>query len=248
MKCEQVGNGPVVVLIPGLGCDGRLWSPVTSTLRDRFTVVTPEVWRSGSLAEAAARVVSILDELGVDRVGVAGLSMGGYITFELLRRWPQKIRAAAVLDSTPFPDAPERAEKRRQTLRLLHDGGFEPVLAAFAESVLAPQNAGSGSAKDLLLTMARGVGADAYARCLNAILERGSYEEVLRLLRVPILFIVGEQDSLTPPEVARSAAAHVPGAKVAIIPDSGHMTPLEAPAAVAELLGGFFDRHLPASP
>jgi pimeloyl-ACP methyl ester carboxylesterase len=246
MKFQRTGDGPAVVLIPGLACDSRLWAAVASRLEDRFALIVPETWHCSSLSEAADGVAGVVTETGTAPAGVAGLSMGGYITFELLRRWPQKIRAAVLLDSTPYPDPPDRAEKRQQVLRLIGEGGFEPVIASFAKSVLSPLNADRSPARSLLLTMAREMGTEVYAQCVRAILERGSYEDVLRTVRVPLLFLAGEYDALTPPDVARVAAAQVPGARMEVVPGAGHMTPLEAPEVVAQLLGDFFGRLLPA--
>lgn len=242
MHFERIGHGPALILLPGLACDARLWAPLAEKLADRFTLVIPETWSCTTLSDAAQGVSDIMSELGSAPAGVAGLSMGGYVTFELLRRWPQKIRAAAILDSTPYADSPDRVDARQQVLRLIEDGRFEQVLSAFTASVLAPQNRAGGPKCDLLLAMARDLGAQGYARSVRAILERDSYEDVLRSVRVPLLFVAGEYDSLSPPDLAREVASQVPGAHVEVIPQAGHMTPLEAPDRVAELLGAFFGK------
>lgn len=244
MKFERTGNGPPLVLIPGLACDRGLWSFVEERLARGFTLIFPHTWGQESLNDTAHEVSGILSDLGDTPVGVAGLSMGGYIVFELLRHWPQGVRAAAILDSTAFPDAPERVEKRQQMLRLLAEHRFEDVLTGLASSVLAPQHGQDGPARDLLLTMGRALGAEGFERDVEAILYRGSFEDVLRSVRVPLLFVVGEHDSLTPPDLARRMAAQVPGSRVEVIADAGHMTPLENPSRVAEVLETFFRRAL----
>jgi pimeloyl-ACP methyl ester carboxylesterase len=95
--------------------------------------------------------------------------------------------------------------------------------------------------------MGEALGPEVFASDVSAILQRSPYEDVLRMIRVPVLFLVGEEDSLTPPEVARKMASQVPGSSVEVIPGAGHMTPLEAPERVAEILGDFFGKALAAT-
>jgi len=239
MDFQREGQGPAVVLLPGLGCDERLWQPVGERLRSRFTVIHPRTWGGTSLPEAAAELAALLDQAAGGRAAVAGLSMGGYLAFELLRQTPEKIWAAALVDTTAFPDDEARAAKRRQVLRLIRDGRFPEVLRAFAESVLADGRSAGSATFDLVLAMGQAVGAEAFAAGVGAILRRGEYADVLRLLRVPTLFLCGEADALTPPEAARRMAAEVPGARVRIVPGAGHLTPLEKPEETAKILESF---------
>ncbi len=240
MHYDAEGAGPTLVLLPGLGCDGRVWQPVGTRLARRFRVVRPHLWGLGSLERAARGVVDILDRLGEGGVGVAGLSMGGYVAFHLLRHWPERVRAAALVDTTAFPDTADRAAKRQQVLRLIGEGQFPAVLDAFATSVLAPATPPDGALRDLVLAMGQTVGAEAFAADARAIAERGSFEDVLALVRVPCAFVFGELDQLTPPELGWHMAREVPGARVEVIPGAGHLSPLEAPGPVASALEGFF--------
>ena len=244
MEFAREGSGPVVVLIPGLGCDHRLWQPVGRRLADRYTVVYPRTWGTGSIRAAARSVVSSLDALGEREAAVAGLSMGGYVAFELLREHGERFWAAALVDTTPFGDTPDRRAKRDQVLRLIQQGEFDAVLGAYAESVLAPHHA-RGPLRDLLVDMGRSVGPEAFARDVAAIRDRGHYEDVLPAIRVPTLFVSGELDGLTPPELARRAADRVPGARVAVVPGAGHMPPIEAPEPLARILSEFLEQSAP---
>ena len=240
MKFDQRGSGPTVVLVSGLGCDGRMWDPIASRLEERFTVILPETWGCGSLHAAAQAIKTILEDRGVFSACVAGLSMGGYITFELLRHWPQRVKSAAFLSTTAFPDTPEREEQRCQVLRLIREGKYSEVLDAFVPSTLSPSRALEGPARETMFAMGQALGAEVFASDTEAILRRGSYEDVLPLLRVPVLFVAGEHDTMTSVAVARAMAADVPSARVETVPDAGHMTPLENPDRVADLLVDFF--------
>ncbi len=238
------GNGPVLVLVPGLGCDERLWRPVGQLLAPEWRVVYPRVWGAGSLREAAARIVGVLDELGAPSAFVAGLSMGGYITFELLRHWPRRVAAAALVDTTAFGDTPERRAKREQVLELIRRGAFDQVLRTFAASVLAPYHLG-GPLEDLVVEMGTAVGPEAFARDVAAIRDRGSYEDVLERCDRPLLFLAGADDALTPPEVAREMAARARNGRWARVSRAGHLAPLENPDETAKHLREFFSTCAP---
>lgn len=241
MEYSKEGCGFPLFLLPGLGCDDRLWRPVGALLRDRFTLFYPRTWGRASLPEAAVELADLLDDAAGGSAAVAGLSMGGYLALELLRLAPEKVRAVALVDTTAFADDPERAAKRRQVLRLIGAGQFPEVLGAFAASVLAPSHAAEGPALDLVLTMGRDLGPQVFAAGVEAILRRIPYEDVLELIRVPTLILCGEHDVLTPPEVARRMAAQVPGARLEIVPGAGHLAPLENPAPVARALAESLD-------
>lgn len=244
MEYTQNGTGPTLLLLPGLGCDDRLWQAVAERLSGRFTVVQPRTWGRGPLVERARELETLAGSLGGGPVGLAGLSMGGYLAFECLRQWPQGIRAVALLDTTAYPDDGERVETRRQVLRLLKAGKYAEVLGAFVPSVLAPGLAEEHPARELMFDMAVGLGAETFAADLQAILGRGGFADVLPHIRVPALFAVGAEDTLTPPTVARRMAAEVPGSRLVEIPDAGHMAPLENPEATARLLDEFFTQAL----
>lgn len=244
MRYAVEGSGPALVLLPGLGCDARMWSEVGDALGQRYTLVHPHISGAGSLEAAARGVGSILDEMKLRRAGVAGLSMGGYVAFECLRLWPERIPAVALLDTTAFGDTPERRSGRRETLGMLQAGNFEQVLETFVCSVLSSARGPADPVAAQLCTMARDLGQAAFAADVRAILERESYEDVLPLIRVPTLFLCGEQDALTPGSVARAMARQVPSAQVVEILGAGHMTPMENPSEVALALGSFFDQHL----
>jgi pimeloyl-ACP methyl ester carboxylesterase len=240
VEYTQIGSGPTLLLLPGLGCDDRLWADVAVRLSDHFTAVRPQTWGKGSLAERARELQRLRRDLGDGPVGVAGLSMGGYLALECLRQWPEGIRAAALLDTTAYPDDAERVETRHQVLRLLEAGRYAEVLSAFVPSVLAPNTGDGAAARETMMAMGETLGPETFAADLRAILGRGGFADVLPRLRVPVLFAAGAADALTPLSVARRMAGEVPGSQVVEIPGAGHMTPLESPAATARVLDRFF--------
>jgi pimeloyl-ACP methyl ester carboxylesterase len=238
--CEISGEGYPLVLIPALACDGRMWGEVLERLGGGYRIFIPRPWEYESIGEAAKSIGECLEAEGVDEAFVAGLSMGGYVALEFLRQFPGRVRAAALIDTTAFPDTPERRQKREQTLALLDSGKFEQLLPSFADSVIWSGGERATGARELLLTMAREIGPEGYRRSLKAIRDRGGYEEVVAEAKIPLLFLAGEHDGLTPPSLAEEMARKSRRGRFAVIPGSGHLSALENPAAVAAALSDFF--------
>lgn len=244
MRIDVYGEGPALVLVPGLGCDARMWGAVLDAMELPVTALVPRAWEARTMPEAALGIRAALDERGVTRAFFAGLSMGGYVVFECLKRLPEMVRAAALLDTTALPDTEERTAARNRVLKLLEAGKFDDVLGTFASSVLWAEGAQAPVARQTLMAMARALGPEAYARSAAAIRDRGSYLPTLQATQVPLLFLAGAHDTLSPPALASEMARMARHAQAVVIPDAGHMTALENPAAVAAAFDDFFRRFL----
>jgi pimeloyl-ACP methyl ester carboxylesterase len=244
MRYDRIGEGPLLVLLPGLGCDGRMWGSVIDALEVPFTVVVPRIWEAHSMPETALGIRAVLDEVGATRAFFAGLSMGGYAAFECMKRIPEMVRAAVLCDTTAFPDTEERRLARDHTIQLVEAGGFEEVLSAFAASVVWDQGENAPVAREAILRMARDMGPELFIRSSASIRDRGSYLPTLHNSQIPLLFLSGDHDALSPPKLAAEMARAAKVAQAAVIPDAGHMTALENPKAVAVAFDEFFRRFL----
>lgn len=244
MRFDTYGEGPVLVLLPGLGCDSRMWGPLLDHLPTPYTVVCPHIWEAPTMAGAAKSVAGILDELGAAKAFVAGLSMGGYVAFELMRSHPGRVRAAALIDTTAKGDDTAKLEKRQQTLRLIAAGKYDEVLTLFIDSVTWPDGPMAEIVNELMVKMGAIVGAEGFARSMAAVRDRGDFMEVVEHSAIPMLFIAGEHDEMTPPDLAAELAAAALDGSFVAIPGAGHMSAIEAPKAVAGALGEFFRRFM----
>jgi pimeloyl-ACP methyl ester carboxylesterase len=221
-----------LVLLPGLLNDQRLWARQAAALVDLAEVSVGDLTQDDSLGDMADRVLAGAPA----RFALAGLSMGGYVAMEIMRRAPERVERLALLDTTARPDLPEQTQRRRDAVELARSGGFDKIMPTMLPLLLHPDHlideAISGLAKD----MARMVGPDAFARQQTAIMARPDSRESLKSVSCPALVLCGAEDALTPPDRHDEMAELIPGAQRVTIPRCGHLSPMEQPEAVTAAL------------
>lgn len=222
---------PSLLLLPGLLCDARLWRDQVAGLAGAATCLVAETTLDESLAAMAERALAAAPP----RFALAGLSMGGYLAFEILRRAPERVTRLALLDTSARPDSPQQARRRRGLMALTRSGQFRGVTPRLLPQLVHPDHL-DGPVGQEVMAMAERVGRDAFLRQQAAILGRPDSRPDLARIRVPTLVAVGEADVLTPPDLAEEIAAGIPGAVLRRIPGCGHLPPMEAPAATTALL------------
>lgn len=228
---------PTVLLLPGLLCDARLWRDQVVALADRYAVAVADLTLDDSLGGMAERALRLVPS----RFALCGLSMGGYVALEVMRRAGGRVDRLALLDTSARPDTPDSARRRRALLAEVRAGRFRGVTPRLLPQLLHPSHL-AGPVGAEVTAMAERVGKDAFLRQQAAILGRPDSRQDLAGIAVPTLVGVGEADVLTPPEHAAEMAAGIPGARLAVIPDSGHLPPMEQPAQVTALLREWLER------
>ena len=221
-----------LILCPGLLNDAELWAHQTAHLADLADCRVADTAAAPSMGELAELVL----RTAPDRFALAGLSMGGYVAFEILRRAPERVSRLALVNTSARPDTPEGAERRRQMIGIVEKGGFDKLPPQILEGQLHPENFAKAELKRRALAMAARVGNDGFIRQQTAILGRADSRLDLGAIRCPTLVIGGAQDQLTTPEIMREIADGIPGSQFTLIETAGHLTPLEQPVAVTALL------------
>jgi pimeloyl-ACP methyl ester carboxylesterase len=221
-----------IILIPGLTCTARLYAEQIPELWQFGPVTIADHRRDDSMAAIARRILAAAPP----RFAVAGLSMGGYIAFEIMRQAPQRVAKLALLDTGARADTPEQTERRRVLMAKTKAGGYGEI-PDLAYPVYVHRNRHDDAAlKSIVRTMVEQTGPEAYLRQQKAILSRPDSRPGLPAIACKTLVLVGEGDEATPPELAREIAAGVSGSRLVIVPDSGHLSTLEKPQAVTKAL------------
>lgn len=220
-----------LLLLPGLLCDAGLWAPQADALADVAEVQVADLSQDDRVEAMAARVLAQAPA----RFALAGLSMGGYVAFEILRQTPERVSHLALLDTTAAPDSPERALQRRRSLAILKRGRFLGVTQQLLPTLVHPRHV-HGPVGQAVQAMAQRVGPEAYRRQQTAILHRPDSRPLLPTLTPPTLVLGGADDALTPPAVVQALAAAIPRAQLHTLPDCGHLPTLEQPEATSALM------------
>lgn len=233
------GAKPGLVLIPGLLCDALLWEAQIKALAGQAACWVADHTGSDTMAGVAA---DVLREAPFERFALAGLSMGGYVALEIVRRAAQRVDRLALLDTSARPDTPEQLEKRKGLIDLARRGRFIGVTQALLPLLLHGTRLGDRKLVDTVKEMARNTGKEAFIKQEHAIMSRADSVPLLPTIGCPTLVLCGRQDALTPLKRHEEMAGAIPGASLYIVDDCGHLSTLEQPAAVS----GAFKRWLSA--
>ena len=225
-----------LVLVPGLLCSARLYAPQVEALWPGGPVTVADHRRDPDVAAIAARILADAPP----KFALAGLSMGGYIAFAMLRLAPERIGKLVLLDTSARPDTPEQSAAREKFIAMAEAGKLMDIVETLTPKFLHRNHGGDERLKGIVRAMARDTGVEAFVKQERAIMGRPDSRPLLGAIKCPTLVIVGDGDELTPPDLAREIAAGIPGAKLTIVPDCGHLSTIEKPepvnAAMAEFL------------
>lgn len=220
-----------LILLPGLLNDARLWAQQCADLADQARVRVIPTYTHDGIDDLAEAVLA----QAPPTFALAGLSMGGYVAMEILRKAPERVERVAFVSTTARPDLPEQTERRRVLMEMASSGALDRILPTILASMVPPINA-QGRVADLFYAMAAKVGTAGFLRQQIAIIGRPDSRPSLAALRCPALVIVGRDDTLTPPERAEEMAELIPGANLVRIADCGHLSAIEQPHAVSAAL------------
>ena len=241
-------DGPALVFSNSLGTDFRIWDEVAATLADRYRIIlydkrghglseaTPAPYR---LTDHVDDLVALLDHLGIDKAALVGLSVGGMIAQGLAALRPDRVAALVLCDTAHRIGTAEMWNARIDTVT---SNGIASMADAIMERWFTPAYRQPGNADFVGYTnMLVRTTADGYAGTCAAIRD-ADLTESTRALRLPVLCVVGDQDGSTPPDLVRSTADLIAGARFEMIEGAGHIPCVEQPKATAALIGQFLNQ------
>jgi pimeloyl-ACP methyl ester carboxylesterase len=217
-----------LVLVPGLLCSARLYASQIAALWPHGQVTVADHRRDDSMEAIAARIL----KEAPPHFALAGLSMGGYIAFAMMRLAPERIAKLALLDTSARPDLPEQKAGREKFIAMAQGGKLNDVVETLTPKFLHRDHAKDEGLKKIVRDMAHETGPDAFVRQQKAIMGRQDSRPLLSEIGCPTLVLVGDGDELTPPELAREIAADILGSRLVDVPDCGHLSTIEKPEAV----------------
>ena len=244
------GSGRPVVLLHAFPLSSAMWLEQRNAMAERYRVITPDLRGFGgsslgddepSLDAVADDVAAMLDGLGLDRVVLGGLSMGGYAAMAFLRRHPGRVSALVLADTKATADAAEAAANRERIASRLETEGTADVLV----SDVLPALLGDTTTRERPLVAGRvralveAAPPAAAAWAQRAMAARPDSLDTLRACHVPALVVRGDEDALSSQADSEAMADALPQGQLLVIPSSGHLTAVETPDAFAAAVTAF---------
>ena len=221
-----------LVLLPGLLNTRRVFERQIEALSDLADCVVPELWHHDNMGAMADATLA----LAPPSFALLGFSMGGYVAFEIMRRASQRVERLALMDTQATPDSAESTKRRRALLDQTKIGRFHGVQRTLLPQLVHGRHINDAAIIQPIFDMAREIGADGFVREQSAIIDRADSRRLLVDIAIPTVVIVGRQDQVTPLPRAQEMAADIANARLIVLEECGHMSPLEKPTEVTEAL------------
>jgi 3-oxoadipate enol-lactonase len=249
LAVEVRGEGPAVLFVHGYPLDRTMWRAQMDGL-EGFKRVAPDLRGMGQsdapdlgygINIYASDLAALLDALNIDEVILCGLSLGGYVAFEFLRQWRHRVRGLVLMDTRAEPDTAEARKARDSAAANAKEGGAEAIAKDLLPKLLAPSTfTEHPDTVERVRQMIVGTPVAGIVGALSAMRDRVGSETLLPTLgSIPTLVMVGEADTVTTPNQARSLAQSIPGAQLMVIPGAAHLPPVERPDEVTRRLRDF---------
>ncbi|HEY4384960.1 MAG TPA: alpha/beta fold hydrolase [Ktedonobacteraceae bacterium] len=243
---DDHGIGMPVIFLHAFPLNRTMWTGVTTALLadQRYRLVALD-WRGfgesevggtiSTMEQLADDLAALMDRLGMQKAVLCGLSMGGYAAFAFLRKYPQRITGLILADTKPEADSEEARAAREDVARLAENRGSEAIADLQIPRLLAEQTRRQRPEVEIQVRrMIDAATPPGIAAASRGMAQRQDATPLLATIQCPTLVIVGEQDVLTPPGVAREYASQIAEARFAIIPRAGHLSNLEQPERFLE--------------
>jgi 3-oxoadipate enol-lactonase len=242
---EFFGGGKPLVLIHAFPFDGQMWTATAQALQSRCRVMVPDMRGFGestlgdsdpSIADMADDVVAMLDGLGIQRVTVGGLSMGGYVALAFAARYPARLERLILADTRAAADSEAARSGRADALALVDKEGVAALVERQLGALLSPAASEAVREQVRILGKQSREGVKAGIRALR---DRPDRQSELAAIRCPTLVIVGKEDKISPPAEMSVVASAISGARLVEIAGAGHLSNLENPNDFVSAIANF---------
>jgi 3-oxoadipate enol-lactonase len=244
------GGGRTLVLLHAFPLTADMWQPQLQAPPDGWRLLAPDLAGLGgsddherdavALDDYASDVLAWLDRLGIGQVVIAGLSLGGYVALALARLAAHRLSGLVLADTKAPADTDEGRAARDRMLETLSERGEDGIAEAMLPKLLGDT---TRRTRPELVSEVRSMivknSPDGVRRAILRLRGRPDATPVLSRIQVPVLIVVGEEDTVTPPSDAAALRAGIPHASLQTIPGAGHLSNLEAPAAFNQSLARF---------
>jgi pimeloyl-ACP methyl ester carboxylesterase len=249
MAYDDVGSGPPVVLLHGYPFNRSMWREQLEFLSASHRVIAPDLRGFGeseaagetaAMNDMAEDVAALLEQLGIQRTIVGGLSMGGYVTLAFYRRFPLRVRALLLADTRAQADTDEARRNRAEQAQTILRDGMEAIADNLLSKLLAP--ATFAERPDMVARVRRMItttNPQGAAAALRGLAARIDQTDFLPRILAPTLIVVGSLDQLTPPQDAELMHREIRGSHLEIIDGASHISNLERPDVFNRALENF---------
>jgi pimeloyl-ACP methyl ester carboxylesterase len=240
------GQGTPILLVHAFPMSSAMWQPQLEALASEARVIVPDLRGFGAsevpngpytMETFADDLAALLDHLQIERVVLAGVSMGGYVAFAFWRRYASRVRALVLSDTRATADSDEARAARESNAQLAETQGARVIADMMLPNLLAPtalpetQN----RVRDIIVNnQPYGI-----ASALRGMALRPDSSDLLPSINVPTLLVVGSEDGLTAPEEMRGLQQRIAGSRLVEVPDAGHLPNLENGEVFTETLREF---------
>jgi pimeloyl-ACP methyl ester carboxylesterase len=221
-----------LVFVPGLLCTKELYHHQIAYFSEKAPLSVAHTTQHDTLSAMAQSIL----ETAPPRFSLIGLSMGGYLSLELIRQAPERIERLMLIDTSSRADTLEQTQKRRDFIRLSGMGKFKGVTPSMMSQLIHPDHLLNKEITSVVYQMSKDVGREAFIRQQTAIIGRVDSRPFLPEIKCPTFIVCGQDDQMTPPELSHEMHQLIPHSSLHLVEQSGHLTPLEQPSLVNKLI------------
>lgn len=238
-KKEEIKERPLLVLCPALLTGEELFSKTIQTLSKTYDIFVPELYHYQDIQECASKILKSIPQT---TFFLGGISMGGYVSFEIYRQAPERVKKLILIDTNPFPENFQTINQRKKSMEKAQKSGLEAIFEKSLYKMLSAEHQQNEKMKKTLADMANKIGIKGYINEQYIIISRPSSIPTLSQIVCPTLVVCGELDALATPSMMQNHTHHIRDVENVLISDSGHFPPLENPKEFTAVIKSFLKK------